>query len=140
MRDVHGPRLNLLGGIKWLVPLGLWLLIGFFYLAAFFAQHTPFEAAVLVFLALSVLAGLLEATSVPAAVPVLLFDDVVHVTLGALAVQLAIRNAGMTAVQAAALVGVLAWLSGRLKLLSRRVPPAYLLWSFRRDDLLERVA
>src|SRR5438067_4227163 len=74
MRDVHGPRLNLLGGIKWLVPLGLWLLIGFFYLAAFFAQHTPFEAAVLVFLALSVLAGLLEATSVPAAVPVLLFD------------------------------------------------------------------
>ena len=126
MRDVHGPRLPLVGGIKWLVPFGLWLLIGFFYLAAFFAQHTPFEAAVLVFLALSVFAGLLEATSVPAAIPVLLFDDVVHVALGALAVQFAIRSAGMTAVQAAALVGVLAWLSGRLELLSRRVPaPIY---------------
>jgi hypothetical protein len=125
MRNVNGPRLTrlLLGRIKWLVPLGLWLLIGFFYLAAFFAEHTPFEAAVLVFLGLNVFAGLLEATSVPAAVPVLLFDDVVHVTLGALAVQLATRTAGMTAVQAAALVGVLAWLSGGLKLLSRRAPP-----------------
>src|SRR5436190_14055429 len=126
MRDVNGLRLIrfLLGGIKWFVPLGLWLLIGFFYLAAVFAQHTPFEAAVLVFLGLSVLAGLLEATSVPAAVPGLLFEDVVHVTLGALAVQLAIRIAGMTTVQAAALVGVLAWVSGRLKLLSQRVPAA----------------
>ena len=128
MPDVDGPPLPrfLLGGIKSLLPPGLRLLIGFFYLAAFFAHYKSFEAAVLVFLGLSVFAGLLEAATVPAAVPVLLFDDVVHVTLGALAVQLAIRTAGMTAVQAAALVGVLAWLTGRLKLLSPRVRPASL--------------
>jgi len=127
MPDVDGPPLPrfLLGGIKSLLPPGLRLLIGFFYLAAFFAHHKPFEAVVLVFLGLSVFAGPLEAATVPAAVPVLLFDDVVHVTLGALAVQLAIRTAGMTAVQAA-LVGVLAWLTGRLKLLSPRVRPASL--------------
>jgi len=128
MPDVDGrplPRF-LLGGIKWLLPLGLSLLVGFFYLAAFFAHYKSFEAAVLVFLGLSVFAGLLEAATVPAAVTVLLFDDVVHVTLGALAVQLAIRTAGMTVVQGAALVGVLAWLSGRLKLLSPRVRPASL--------------
>jgi len=128
MPDVDGrplPRF-LLGGIKWLLPLGLRLLIGFFYLAAFFAHYKSFEAVVLVFLGLSVFAGLLEAATVPAAVTVLLFDDVVHVTLGALAVQLAIRTAGMTVVQGAALVGVLAWLSGRLKLLSPRVRPASL--------------
>jgi hypothetical protein len=106
--------------------MGFWLLIGFFCLAAFFPQHQPFEAAAFIFLGLSVFAGLLEATSVPAAVPVLSFNDVVHVTLGAVAVQLAIRTAGITAVQAAAFVGVLAWLSERLKLLSQRVRSASL--------------
>lgn len=116
----------LLGGIRWLPPLGLWLLIGFFYLAAFLAPCEPFEAAVLVFLGLSLFAGLLKETSVPTAVPALLSDDVVQVTLGALAVQLAVQTFGMTAVQAAACVGVLAWLSGRVNFPSQRVRPAAL--------------
>jgi hypothetical protein len=126
--DVDGPTLTwlLLRGIQWVLPLALWLLIGFFYLAAFFAQHKPFEATVLVFLGLSVFAGLPEATSVRAAVPVLLFVDVPQVMLGAFAVQLAIRTASMTVVQAAAFVGVLAWLSGRLNPLSHRMRPATL--------------
>ena len=126
--EVNEPPLTrwLPGRSKWLLPMGFWLLIGFFYLAAFFPQHQPFEAAAFIFLGLSVFAGLLEATSVPAAVPVLSFNDVVHVTLGAVAVQLAIRTAGITAVQAAAFVGVLAWLSERLKLLSQRVRSASL--------------
>ena len=126
--EVNEPPLTrwLPGRSKWLLPMGFWLLIGFFYLAAFFPQHQPFEAAAFIFLGLSAFAGLLEATSVPAAVPVLSFNDVVHVTLGAVAVQLAIRTAGITAVQAAAFVGVLAWLSERLKLLSQRVRSASL--------------
>jgi hypothetical protein len=48
------------------------------------------------------------------------------VVLGALAVQLAIRTGGMTAVQGAAIVGALAWLSGRIGLLDQRVLPASL--------------
>lgn len=126
--DVGGPSLPwlLLGRIRSLLRPGLWLLIGFFYLATFFAQHKPFEATVLGILGVSVLAGLLKETSAPAAVPVLLFEDVAHVTVATLAVQFAIQVAGMTSVQAAVVVGILAWLSGRLNLLSERVRPATL--------------
>jgi hypothetical protein len=60
-----------LEGPNGFITLGLPLLIGFFYLAGFVAQHTPFEAAVLVFLGLSVFVGLLE-TSIPRTLPVLL--------------------------------------------------------------------
>ncbi len=60
-----------------------------------------------------------------AAVPLFL-NDVIHVVSGALAVQLAIRTGGMAAVQAAPLVGALAWLSGRIGLLDQRVLPASL--------------
>ena len=112
-------------GIKWLLLAGCCLLIGLFYLSAFFPKEHAWEAIAFAFVGLSVLAGLHHATSVPAAVPLFL-NDVVHVALGALAVQLAIRTGGMTAVQAAPLVGGLAWLSGRLSLLDQRVLPASL--------------
>ena len=113
------------GGSKTLLPVGCCLLIGLFYLSAFFPKHRVWEAVAFVFVGLCVLAGLHHATSIPAAVP-LFVNDVVHVVLGALAVQLAIRTGGMTAVQAAPLVGGLAWLSGRLSLLDQRVLPASL--------------
>lgn len=113
------------GGSKSLLPAGCCLLIGLFYLSAFFPKHHVWEAAAFIFVGLSVLAGLHHATSVPVSVP-LFVNDVVHVVLGALAVQLAIRTGGMTAVQAAPLVGGLAWLSGRIGLLDQRVLPASL--------------
>ena len=113
------------GGSRSLLPVGCCLLIGLFYLSAFFPQHNVWEAVAFIFVGLSVLAGLHHATSVPASVP-LFVEDVVHVVLGALAVQLAIRTGGMTAVQAAPLVGGLAWLSGRIGLLDQRVLPASL--------------
>lgn len=113
------------GGGKSLLPAGCCLLVGLFYLSAFFPKHHVWETAAFIFLGLCVLAGLHHVTSVPAAVPLFL-DDVVHVALGALAVQLAVRTGGMTAVQAAPLVGGLAWLSGRIGLLDQRVLPASL--------------
>lgn len=113
------------GGSKFFLPAGCCLLVALFYLLAFFPQHRSWEAAALIFVGLSVLAGLHHATSVPEAVP-LFVDDVVHVMLGALAVQLAIRSGGMTAVQAAPLVGGLAWLGSRAGLLDERVLPASL--------------
>ena len=113
------------GAGKSLLPAGCCLLVGLFYLSAFFPRHHAWEAAAFIFVGLSVLAGLHHSTSVPAAVPLLL-DDVVHVVLGALSVQLAIRSGGMTAVQGAAMVGALAWLSGRIGLLDQRVLPSSL--------------
>jgi len=113
------------GGGKSLLPAGCCLLVGLFYLSAFFPKHHAWEVAAFIFVGLGVLAGLHHSTSVPAAVPLFL-DDVVHVVLGALSVQLAIRSGGMTAVQGAAMVGGLAWLSGRIGLLDQRVLPASL--------------
>src|SRR5258707_117331 len=108
-----------------LLATGCCILIAYFYLAAFFPQPQPLKAVAFGFLGLSVLAGVVHATSVPVAFP-LLFDDVVHVMLGTLAVQLAIRAGGMTAGPAAALVGALGWLVGQLSLLEARVHPASL--------------
>jgi hypothetical protein len=113
----------LTGALKFFLPAGCCLLVALFYLSAFFPTHRSWEAAAFIFVGLSVLAGLHHATSIPHAVP-LFVDDVVHVVLGALAVQLAIRSGGMTAVQAASLVGGLAWLSSRVGLLDERVLPA----------------
>jgi hypothetical protein len=113
------------GAGKSLLPAGCCLLVGLFYLSAFFPKHHAWEASAFIFVGLGVLAGLHHSTSVPAAVP-LFFDDVLHVVLGALSVQLAIRSGGMTAVQGAAMVGGLAWLSGRIGLLDQRVLPASL--------------
>lgn len=113
------------GGVKILLPAGCCLLVGLFYLSAFFPKQHVWETAAFVFVGLCVLAGLHHATSVPTA-GTLLLHDVVHVVLGALAVQLAIRTGGMTAVQAAPLVGGLAWLSARIGLLDERVLPASL--------------
>ncbi len=115
----------LAGAGKSLLPAGCCLLVGLFYLSAFFPKHPAWEAAAFILVGLGVLAGLHHSTSVPAAVPLYL-DDVVHVVLGALSVQLAIRSGGMTAVQAAAMVGGLAWLSSRIGLLDQRVLPASL--------------
>jgi hypothetical protein len=111
------------GGHKCLLPIASCLVIAFFFLASFFPKHHPFEVTAVLFLALSVLAGVQHATSIPTAVP-LLFEDVVHVMLGTLAAQLAIRSGGLAAVEAAPLVAALAWLSGRLSLLDPRVLPA----------------
>lgn len=113
------------GGSKFFLPAGCCLLVALFYLSAFFPRTRSWEAAAFIFVGLSVLAGLHDLTSVPDAVP-LFVDDVVHVMLGALAVQLAIRSGGMMAVQAAPLVGGLAWLSSRVGLLDERVLPASL--------------
>jgi len=113
------------GGSKFFLPAGCCLLVALFYLSAFLPRHRGWEAAAFIFVGLSVLAGLHHTTSVPHAVP-LLVDDVLHVALGALAVELAIRSGGMTAVQAAPLVGGLAWLSSRIGLLAERVLPASL--------------
>src|SRR6202008_3498497 len=88
-------------------------------------KQRGWEAAAFIFVGLSVLAGLHHATAVPHAVP-LFVSDVVHVVLGALAVQLAIRSGGMSAVQAEPLVRGLAWLTGRIGLLDQRVLPASL--------------
>src|SRR5690348_2148992 len=78
LAGVDGPPLTvfLLRGIKWILPLGLGLLIGYFYLAAFFGQREPFEASVLIFLGWSVFAGLLESTSLLYAIPVPLSVDI----------------------------------------------------------------
>lgn len=111
------------GGSKFLLAAGGCLLVALFYLSAFFPKHRSWEAAAFIFVGLSVLSGLHHATSIPHAVP-LFVDDMIHVVLGAVAVQLAIRSGGMTAVQAAALVGALAWLSSRVGLLDERVLPA----------------
>jgi hypothetical protein len=111
------------GGSKCFLVAGGCLLVALFYLLAFFPAHRAWEAAAFLFLGLSVLAGMHHATSIPQAVP-LSVDDLIHVVLGALAVQLAIRSGGMTAVTAAALVGALAWLSSRIGLLDERVLPA----------------
>lgn len=113
------------GGIRFLLPVGCCLLVALFYLFAFFPKQHVWEAVAFIFVGLSVLAGLHHATAVPHAVPLFL-SDVIHVVLGALAVQLAIRTGGMAAVQAAPLVGGLAWLSGRIGLLDQRVLPASL--------------
>lgn len=113
------------GAGKSLLPAGCCLLVGLFYLSAFFPKHHAWEVAAFIFVGLGLLAGLHHSTSVPAAVPLFL-DDVVHVVLGALSVQLAIRSGGMTAVQGAAMVGGLAWLSSRIGLLDQRVLPASL--------------
>ena len=113
------------GAGKSLLPAGCCLLVGLFYLSAFFPKHHAWEAAAFIFVGLGVLAGLHHSTSVPAAVP-FFFDDVLHVVLGTLSVQLAIRSGGMTAVQGAAMVGGLAWLSARIGLLDQRVLPASL--------------
>jgi hypothetical protein len=111
------------GGSRFFLPAACCLLVALFYLVAFFPKHRGWELAAFIVVGLSVLSGLHHATSIPHAVPLFL-DDVVHVALGALAVQLAIRNGGMTAVQAAPLVGGLAWLSSRVGLLDQRVLPA----------------
>jgi hypothetical protein len=126
-REAHKPPLSRLQPAvsNRLLATGCCLLIAYFYLAAFFPQPQPLKAAAFGFLGLSVLAGLVHATSVPAAFP-LLFGDVVHVMLGTLAVQLAIQAGGMAAVQAAALVGALGWLGGQLSFLEARVHPASL--------------
>jgi hypothetical protein len=113
------------GGGKFLLTVGCCLPVGFFFLSAFFPKQHVWETAAFIFVGLCVLAGLHHATSVPAAGQLLL-NDVVHVVLGAMAVQLAIRTGGMTAVQAAPVVGGLAWLSGRIGLLDQRVLPASL--------------
>ena len=113
------------GASKFLLPAACCLLVVLFYLSAFFPKQRGWEAAAFIFVGLSVLAGLHHATTVPHAFPLFL-NDVVHVVLGALAVQLAIRSGGMTAVQAAPLVGALAWVSGRIGLLDQRVLPASL--------------
>src|SRR6201999_223984 len=113
------------GAAKSLLPAGCCLLVGLFYLSAFFPRHHAWEAGAFIFVGLGVLSGLHHCTSVPAAVPLFL-DDVVHVVLGTLSVQLAIRSGGMTAVQGAAIVGGLAWLSSRIGLLDQRVLPASL--------------
>ena len=113
------------GVSKLLLGMVCSVLIGFFYLSAFFPQSQPLKAAAFGSLGLIVLAGLVHATSVPAAFP-LLFDDVVHVMLGTWAVQLAIQTGGMGAVQAAALVGAMGWLGGLPSLLGERVFPAAL--------------
>jgi len=110
---------------KRVLAMGCGLLIGFFYLAAFFPQSQPLKAAVFGTLGLIVLAGLVHATSVPAAFP-LLFEDVIHVMLGTWAVHLAVQSGGMGAVEAAALVGALGWLGGLPSLLGARVFPAAL--------------
>ncbi|MGA9605801.1 MAG: hypothetical protein WBR21_02065 [Rouxiella badensis] len=111
------------GGSKFLLAAGGCLLVALFYLLAFFPRHHSWEVAAFILVGLSVFAGLHHATSIPHAVP-LFVDDMIHVVLGASAVQLAIRSGGMTAVQAAALVGALAWLSSRIGLLDKRVLPA----------------
>jgi hypothetical protein len=113
------------GVSKRLLAMGCCLLIGFFYLAAFFPQPESLKAAAFGLLGLIVLAGLVHATSVPASFP-LLFVDVVHVMVGSWAVQLAIQTGGLAAVQAAALVGAIGWLVGQLSLLEARVHPASL--------------
>jgi hypothetical protein len=113
------------GGSKSLLVAGCGLLVALFYLSAFFPRQHVWGAVTFIFVGLSVLAGLHHATSVPSAIPLLL-DDVIHVVLGALAVQLAIRSGGLSAVQAAPLVGGLAWLSARIGLLDQRVLPASL--------------
>ena len=79
------------GGSKFFLPAGCCLLVALFYLSAFFPRHRSWEVAAFIFVGLSVLAGLHHATSIPHAVP-LFVDDVVHVALGALAVQLAVRE------------------------------------------------
>lgn len=112
-------------GGRFLLSTACCLLVGLFYLSAFFPKRHAWEAAAFIFVGLCVVAGMHHATSVPAAVPLFL-SDVVHVVLGALAVQLAVRSGGMTAVQGAAIVGCLAWLSGRIGLLDQRVLPASL--------------
>ena len=111
------------GGHKCLHPIGWSLVIGFFFLASFFPKHHPVAITAVAFLGLSVVAGVLHATSLPVTVP-FFFEDVVHVMLGTLAAQFAIRSGGLSAVQAAPLVAALAWLSGRISLLDPRVLPA----------------
>ncbi len=124
-RYFNEPLLDRLlpGGHKCLLPIGCCLVITYFYLASFFPRHHPLELTAVAFLGFSILAGLLHATSIPAALP-LLVADVAHVVLGTLAVQFAIRSGGLSAVQAAPLVAAVAWLSGRLGVLDPRVLPA----------------
>src|ERR1700761_878316 len=78
---------------KSLLPAGCCLLVGLFYFSAFFPRHHAWEATAFILVGLGVLAGLHHCTSVPTAVP-LFFDDVIHVVLGTLSVQLAIRSGG----------------------------------------------
>lgn len=124
-RYFNEPLLNRLlpGGHKCLLPIACCLVITYFYLASFFPKHHPLAMTAVVFLGVSILTGVLHATSIPAALP-LMVEDVAHVVLGTLAVQFAIRSGGLAAVQAAPLVAAVAWLSGRLGLLDPRVLPA----------------
>ena len=124
-RYLNEPLLDRLlpGGHKCFLPIGCCLVITYFYLASFFPKHHPLAMTAVAFLGLSILAGVVHATSIPAALP-LMVSDVAHVVLGTLAVQFAIRSGGLAAVQAAPLVAAVAWLSGRLGLLDQRVLPA----------------
>src|SRR5689334_15892726 len=102
--DIDGPPARFLSveEIKWLLPVGLSLVIGFFYVAEFFAQHSRFDTVVLFLLALSLIVGVIALTSAPAAIRDVAFDSVVCVMLGAAAVQFGISTAGLTSMQSAA--------------------------------------
>lgn len=108
-----------------LLPLSLAALAGFFYVAAFFPQPTAGRTALFAFLALCTAAGLRESAAAPAPLSPPTFHDPFLGALAALAVQLLARHAHASTVQAAALVGIAAWFTGKTALSrARHLQPA----------------
>jgi hypothetical protein len=101
------------GAHEWILPVSFWALIAIFYFVTFLLKASPLQTAIFGFLAIGVCVGLLETASAPTPISSPILSDTVLAAVAALMVQVAVRSGSMNAIQAAALMGVVAWLAGK---------------------------